>query len=89
LFCFFEIVSLFVEHSEFVHGVQRLWMVGAEFFTLGLTLKHFTEELLHELAYSWSFLTEVLAEYRVKTVAKDFLLRYYGVNEVQEHRLWS
>ena len=68
------------------YGLSR---VGAEFFTLGLTLKHFTEELLHELAYSWSFLTVVLAGCRVKTVAKDFMLRYYGVNEVQEHRLWS
>jgi hypothetical protein len=37
---------LIVKYCQFVHGFERVGMVGAEFFALGLTLKHVAEELL-------------------------------------------
>jgi hypothetical protein len=33
-FCFSVITLLFVQHGEFVHGLQRVWMIGAEHMVL-------------------------------------------------------
>ena len=45
-FCFVVVFLGDIRQRQFVRGLKRVWVIGTEFFTLGLTLTHFPEEIL-------------------------------------------